>query len=45
MDRILSRKAISLGEEYGITAEFIVHQAADQMAYKMEDFISIFDVL
>ena len=29
MDRVLSRNAITLGEEYGITADYICHQTAD----------------
>lgn len=39
MNRILSKNAIALGEQYGITAEFICNQTADQLAQKTEDLI------
>ena len=29
MDRVLSRNVITMGEDFGITADFICHQTAD----------------
>ena len=43
MDRVMSKNAIALGHEYGISADFICHQTADQLAYKIEDLITFFD--
>jgi len=36
-DRVLSKKAISLGEEFGITAEFICLQTAEQACLEIGD--------
>jgi ribosome assembly protein YihI (activator of Der GTPase) len=43
-DRVLSKKAISLGEEFGITAEFICQQTSEQSALEMSDLIKLFNL-
>jgi len=45
MQKVLSHKALKLGEETGITAEFIVQQTAEQLVSKLEDLFLLFDVL
>lgn len=44
-DRVLSTKAIQIGHENGITAEFIVKQTADQTVFKLTDLFRLFDIL
>ena len=44
MQKVLSHKALKLGEETGVTAEFIVQQTAEQLASKLEDLFVMFDV-
>ena len=34
---------MKIGTETGITAEFIVTQTAEQLAYKLEDLFLLFD--
>jgi hypothetical protein len=41
---VLSHKALKLGAENGVTAEFIVQQTAEQMVSKLEDLFVLFDV-
>jgi hypothetical protein len=44
MTKILSHKALKLGEENGVTAEFIVAQTSEQLVSKLEDLFVLFDV-
>lgn len=44
-DRVLSSKAIQIGHESGITAEFICKQTAEQTVYKLNDLFTIFDIM
>lgn len=41
---MLSSRAIQIGQENGITAEFITKQTAEQTVYKMDDLFTLFDV-
>lgn len=43
LQKILSHKALKLGQETGVTAEFIVQQTAEQLAGKLEDLFLLFD--
>lgn len=43
-DRVLSSRAIQIGQENGVTAEFITKQTAEQTVYKMDDLFTLFDV-
>jgi len=44
ISKVLSHKALKLGEETGVTAEFIVQQTAEQLVGKLEDLFLLFDV-
>ena len=44
-DRVLSTKAIQIGHENGITAEFIVKQTADQTVFQLTDLFRLFTIL
>ena len=43
LQKVLSHKALKIGTETGITAEFIVTQTGEQLAYKLEDLFLLFD--
>ena len=43
-DRVLSSKAIQIGHENGITAEFICKQTAEQTVFKLNDLFTLFDI-
>jgi hypothetical protein len=43
-DRVLSSKAIQIGHEHGITAEFICKQTAEQTVFKLNDLFTLFDI-
>ena len=40
---MLSHKAIQIGQESGITAEFIVEQTGEQLVRKLDALFSMFD--
>lgn len=44
MEKLLSKNALQLGRDYGITAEFICMQTAEQLALKLDDLLTLFDV-
>ena len=44
LQKVLSHKALKLGEETGVTAEFIVQQTAEQLVGKIKDLFLLFDV-
>ena len=41
--KVLSQKAIKIGKEAGVTAEFIVQQTGEQLVYKLDDLFALFD--
>ena len=41
--KVLSQKAIKLGKETGVTAEFVVQQTGEQLVYKLDDLFHMFD--
>lgn len=43
-DRVLSSKAIQIGHQQGITAEFICKQTAEQTVFKLEHLFTLFDI-
>lgn len=43
-DRVLSSKAVQIGHEHGITAEFICKQSAEQTVFKLEHLFTLFDI-
>ena len=43
-DRVLSSKAIQIGHENGVTAEFICKQTAEQTVYQLNDLFTLFDI-
>ena len=43
LQKVLSHKAIQIGQESGITAEFIVEQTGEQLVRKLDDLFSMFD--
>ena len=44
LKKVLSQKAIKIGAESGITAEFIVHQTSEQLVTNLEDLFLMFDI-
>lgn len=40
---MLSHKAIQIGAESGVTAEFIVKQTGEQLVNKLDDMFTMFD--
>lgn len=43
-ERVLSSRAIQIGQENGVTAEFVTKQTAEQTVYRMDDLFNLFDV-
>ena len=41
--KCLSTKAIKIGKEHGVTAEFIIQQTSEQFFTSMDDVFSLFD--
>lgn len=41
---MLSSRAIQIGQENGVTAEFVTKQTAEQTVYRMDDLFTLFDV-
>ena len=41
--KVLSQKAIKIGKETGVTAEFVVQQTGEQLVYKLDDLFAMFD--
>ena len=44
LKRVLSQKAIKIGTETGITAEFVVQQTGEQLVTKLDDLFMMFDI-
>ena len=43
LQKVLSHKAIQIGSESGVTAEFIVKQTGEQLVHKLDDLFLMFD--
>lgn len=43
--KCLSTKAIKIGKEHGVTAEFIIQQTSEQFFGSMDDLFQLFDCL
>ena len=43
LNKVLFEKALKIGKETGVTAEFIVQQTSEQLAYQLEDLFRLFD--
>lgn len=41
--KCLSTKAIKIGKEHGVTAEFIIQQTSEQFFASMDDLFCLFD--
>ena len=43
LKKVLSHKAIQIGSESGVTAEFIVQQTGEQLVTSLDDMFLMFD--
>ena len=44
LKKVLSQKAIKIGTETGVTAEFVVAQTSEQLVTNLEDLFMMFDI-